>query len=358
MNSVTELIRGEISLSGPVSFARFMQLALYSPGGYYERRRTIGRQGDFYTSVSVGSLFGELLAFQFGEWLASPTCPDGQIVEAGAHDGQLATDVLSALERSNPTVFAAVEYWIIEPSLDRQAWQRETLGAHSGRVKWWRDWAEVPASGIRGVIFSNELFDAMPVHRLVWNAATCEWTELGVGWNGTQFVWTRLPDVTDGLTVIALPDALLAVLPDGFVVESCPEASRWWESAARALRRGRLLAIDYGLTDLEFLAPQRRNGTLRAFSRHHASNDPLFEPGSQDLTSHVNFTALRRAGETAGLTTEDYLTQAAFLGKIAPLTFAATETFGGWDAKRIRAWQTLTHPEHLGRSFRALVQTR
>ena len=358
MNSVTALISGEISRSGPVSFARFMELALYSPEGYYERRRIIGRQGDFYTSVSVGSLFGELLAFQFGEWMTSQTGLGGQIVEAGAHDGRLAADVLGAMERLHPKVVAALEYWIIEPSEDRRAWQRETLGDHLGRVKWWRDWADVPSRGVHGVIFSNELLDAMPFHRLAWHAATSTWTELGVSWNGTQFVWTRLPYVTAGLKLPDLPSAFLAVLPDGFVMETCPEALGWWKSAARALRSGKLLAIDYGLTDLEFLSPQRQNGTLRAISRHHASSEPLFDPGSQDLTAHVNFTALQQAGEAEGLATEDYLTQSAFLGRIAQLTFAAVETFGEWSAMRTRALQTLTHPEHLGRSFRALIQSR
>ena len=358
MNSVAALIRDEISCSGPVSCARFMQLALYSPEGYYQRRLTIGRQGDFYTSVSVGSLFGELLAFQFGVWMTSMMGQVGQIVEAGAHDGRLAADVLGGLERFHATMFGAVEYWIIEPSAEREAWQRETLGAHLGRVKWWRDWSHIPASGVQGVIFSNELFDAMPVHQLAWDVATSGWRELGVNWNGTQFVWTRLPELTAGVTAPELPDPLLAALPDGFVLETCPEASRWWESAARALRRGKLLAIDYGLTELEFLTPQRCNGTLRAYSSHHPSDDPLSDPGSQDLTTHVNFTALQQAGEAAGLKTEDYLSQAAFLGRIAPMTFAAVDSFGPWDAKRTRAWQTLTHPEHLGRAFRALVQSR
>ncbi|MBC8000954.1 MAG: SAM-dependent methyltransferase, partial [Opitutaceae bacterium] len=156
MNSVAALISSEISRSGPVSFARFMQLALYSPEGYYERRRIVGRQGDFYTSVSVGSLFGELLAFQFGEWMTAAAGCDGQIVESGAHDGRLADDMLTGLARSHPMVFRAMEYWIIEPSPERQAWQEETLGAHLGRVKWWRDWTDVPSSGVHGIIFSNE----------------------------------------------------------------------------------------------------------------------------------------------------------------------------------------------------------
>ena len=155
-----------------------------------------------------------------------------------------------------------------------------------------------------------------------------------------------------------LPAELMAVLPDGFTTEICPAAENWWRAAAGRLEGGRLLTIDFGLNAEEFFAPQRAGGTLRAYHRHRLSADVLGNVGEQDLTAHVNFSAIQAAGEAAGLRTERLETQARFLTGIARRAWDEGCGFGPWTSAHTRQFQTLTHPEHLGRPFRALVQAK
>src|SRR6185295_1623180 len=151
---------------------------LYCPkSGYYEPIRPIGRDGDFYTSVSTGSLFGEMLAFQFAHWLESVASSPLHLVEAGAHNGQLAFDILDWLKQRRPGLLSELEYWLIEPSPQRRAWQRAKLEQFAGRVQWAQSLQALPIDGVNGVIFSNELLDAFPVHRLVWDRKSRKWIE-------------------------------------------------------------------------------------------------------------------------------------------------------------------------------------
>jgi SAM-dependent MidA family methyltransferase len=202
-------------------------------------------------------------------------------------------------------------------------------------------------------MFSNELLDAFPVHRFGWDAQNKKWFEWGVAVASDKFIWAQIQPSAFSLQ----PSALEAVLPDGYTVETSPAAEIWWREAAGVLARGKLLAIDYGFTDDELFSPARTRGTLRAYFRHTATDDLLANPGEQDLTAHVNFSAIQKAGEDAGLKTEFFGSQAKFLTEI----LAAAErgnTLGKWSTKQTRQFQTLTHPEHLGRAFRALVQTK
>ena len=426
-------IREEIRKNRVISFARFMELALYCPEtGYYETKKDrVGRRGDFITSVSAGSLFGELLAFQFAEWLglggksgerraesgeigksssgssssSSSLVGQGsevQIVEAGAHDGRLAGDILAWLRINRPGLFEQIEYVIIEPSLRRQEWQRETLKSFAARVRWLPglDASRIThhVSRFHGIIFSNELLDAFPVHRFGWDAAQQAWFEWGVTLEGDTFCWSKIQNpeaishdhssrgdeaqtkiIHRQLTgeppvhpppgryggrairlppsIPNLPPSLLAVLPDGYVVETSPAAEQWWAQAAEMLTHGKLLTIDYGYSAEEMFSPTRLRGTLRAYSRHRVTGDLLADPGGQDLTAHVNFAGLQAAGETAGLRTEQFCTQPQFLTRILQ-SAVAEKCFARMDAKQVRQFQTLTHPEHLGRAFRVLVQGR
>ena len=227
MSNLAEIIAEEIRVRGAMPFARFMELALYCPVyGYYEKEEdNLGRRGDYYTSVSVGPLFGELLAFQFAEWLdgvvQSPKSgaslessvfglqsPDSSqqtdalraavLVEAGAHRGELAKDVLSWLSRYRPEIFERLEYWIVEPSSRRREWQRATLAGFAPRVRWAARPSEVgsptrsTAASSTRIIFSNELLDAMPVHRFGWDARKQVWFEWGVTLEAGRFAWARL----------------------------------------------------------------------------------------------------------------------------------------------------------------------
>jgi SAM-dependent MidA family methyltransferase len=353
MNALAAAIRREIGTHGVLPFAQFMELALYCPGlGYYETQKIPGRRGDFYTSVSVGELFGKLLACQFSAWLMEiRSAEDGLcIVEAGAHDGQLAGDILNWLKSNRPELFAEIKYLIVEPSATRQQWQKETLKDFAGKIHWLNDFKNL---SLQGIMFSNELLDAMPVHRFGWDAKQKKWFEWGVTADGEKFVWARLENSEFR---IQNPE-LEAVLPDNYTIETSPAAENWWREAAKSLRRGKLLTIDYGLTAEEMFSPARTNGTLRAYFRHRVGGDLLANVGEQDLTAHVNFSAIQKAGEEAGLKTEMFCTQPQFLTRILQ-TAIKDESFADLDAKQARQFQTLTHPEHLGRAFRVLVQSR
>ena len=363
-----------------------MEVALYHPElGYYERDRTVvGQRGDFYTSVSVGELFGQLLAYQFAEWLeelqvrnADHGIPDAplQIVEAGAHDGQLAEDILLWLQKRRPDLWGRVEYWLLDPSPRRQEWQRGRLSMFAPRVRWFANWGEIQAAGgVTGIIFANELLDAFPVHRLAWSAAEQRWVEWGVRVAGDRFIWVRLPELHPNVAELAQPAAvfgtlheslresawanLAAVLPEGFILERTPFAELWWKIAAQSLRQGKLLTFDYGHAVGEMINPTKPAGTLRAYRDHQLVPDILAEPGEQDITAHVNFAGITHGGESAGLATVELTEQSRFLSRAAQRTMRQPAVFGEWTRERARQFQTLTHPDHLGRSFSVLVQKR
>ena len=363
---MSKILAEEVHKHGVLPFARFMELALYSPKyGYYERSdAVIGGSGDYYTSVSAGSLFGELLAFQFTEWAEELKIRPLQLVEAGAHGGILCVDMLSWIAQELPALYEVTEYWIVEPSKARQAWQHAQLEKFAGRVRWADSMSSLLPSGINGVIFSNELLDAMPVHRLGWDAGRKNWFEWGVALDGKKLVWQKCDTSREQIEAalesahVDLPSELAAALPDGFTLEISPAAATWWTEAARTLRCGKLLAIDFGRTVEELLKPCSEQGTLRAYRRHHASSDLLANPGEQDLTAHVNFTQLQRIGEKLGLRTEGLPSQEQFLSHIAQRMWKKKPSLGRWTSKQVRQFQTLTHPEHLGRAFRVLIQGR
>lgn len=357
MTPLVEIIRAEIRERGDLSFARFMELALYHPEhGYYEQdRRQVGRAGDFYTSVSVGPLFGELLAFRLAGWLARLAGPVA-LLEGGAHDGRLAADILGWIRGQRPELFERLQYILLEPSPRRRAWQAETLRDFSGTVRWVNGPTDLHGAPVNGVVFSNELLDAFPVRRFGWDAGVRDWFEWGVTWAGDRFAWTRLPGRPDEPPA-AVPEALAGVLPDGYCRETSPSAVAWWGAAARAVREGWLVAVDYGLTEEEIFSPARVAGTLRAYSRHRVGGDLLADPGGQDLTAHVQFPEIQRAGEAAGWKTVELTTQPRWLTRIMAES-QGDAAFGRWDSVRVRQFQTLTHPEHLGRAFRVLVQQR
>ncbi len=207
------------------------------------------------------------------------------------------------------------------------------------------------------VVFCNELLDAMPVHRIGWDATKGEWFEWGVSAADGQFVWTRLSQATAGIEIPVLPPALLAVLPDGFTTEVCPVAVRWWRKAAELPGTHWMMAFDYGLEADERFVPERVAGTLRGYRAHQVVQDVLACPGDQDITAHVNFTELQASGESAGLVTDTFSTQAQFLTCLAADAWK-DPGFADWTSKQTRQFQTLTHPEHLGRAFKVLVQRR
>jgi len=393
-----------------------MELALYCPVyGYYEKEGdTVGQKGDFYTSVSVGTLFGQLLAVQFAEWLdnskseADNAHSTLQLIEGGAHNAALAKDILQWMQEYRPALFERLEYWIVEPSERRQKRQKQVLADFLHKVTWVNGLSELqvdfPQSGsiptgaaqqgshsepaerkskeqpqrnpgsnrvttpggvaVRRIIFCNELLDAMPVHRWGWDAKRKTWFEWGVALRDQQFFWARLPPPTSKSSELTawphapFEPALLEVLPDGFTLETSPSALAWWRQAACVLEAGKLVTLDYGLTQQELFSPERAAGTLRAFRRHHPSLNILTDPGQQDLTADVDFSAIQRCGETAGLKTEAFLTQSQFLTAIAARIWSGEFKFEKWTPKDTGLFKTLTNPEHLGHRFRVLIQSK
>jgi SAM-dependent MidA family methyltransferase len=302
--------------------------------------------------------------------------PALRLIEAGAHDGQLATDILGWLRERRPEIAARLEYWILEPSARRCALQEQRLSRFHGQVRWARNFAELsalrPPAAVglpeQAIFFSNELLDAMPVNRFGWDAGERTWFEWAVTLREEAFAWARLPceyarvsrslgpgagAAADGLW---LNPELLSVLPDGFTIDLSIAALDFWQNAAEFLRGGKLVTFDYGLEVQDLFLPERRDGTLRAYHRHQVLADALARPGEQDLTAHVNFTAIQRTGEAAGLRTELFLNQAQFLTGIAVRACKDPGAFGNWTPARVRQFQTLTHPEHLGTAFRVLAQ--
>ena len=344
-------------------FSVFMAECLYHPlFGYYSKDfARVGRRGDFVTSVSTGDLFGALLCERFVAWDKGVSNEVLTWVETGAHDGRLAVDILSHCREYFPAIYDRVRYLILDPSAKRRAVQARTLADHGNRVEWSDDWGALPDETVSGVIFSNELLDAFPVDRLIWDARQLQWQVSAVTYEDGDFKWTLFDGPTPPEVQAfaeSLPIELRRVLPAGFTTELGSEASRWWTDAAERLRRGHLVAIDYGLTREQLLAPHRAQGTLRAYSQHHQNADLLASPGEQDLTAHVDFTAIQNAGLAAGLSTLHFQPQGVFLTETLKMIQQRDPSSDLLGPARRKQWQALTHPSHFGRSFSVLVQER
>src|SRR5436190_1968212 len=353
--ALTDLIRQKIRRDGPVSFAWFMEQALYHPElGYYSSGRcVIGRKGDYFTNVSVGPLFGRILAAQFAEmWEALGRPEDFVIVEQGAHQGDFARDVLGAVRERRPDFFAALRYWIVEPFPILSERQKETLWDFSGMVAWKKSLAELEP--FCGVHFSNELLDAMPV-RLISKGADADWEERRVAESGDGFGFVTAP-----ITCEELRRRLQAIprdLPEGYETEVNLRAFDWMDQLAPKLTRGYVLAVDYGHSRENYYAPERSSGTLQCYSNHRVLPSPLTEIGHADITAHVDWTSLAEQAEARHLAVAGFTDQHHFATGI--VTALMAEEFGpnAGGATR-RALQTLLHPEFLGTTFQFLALTK
>ena len=355
--ALKRLIVERIESEGGISFAEFMRMALYHPGlGYYSGgREAIGREGDYLTSPEVSSLFGAMIGRQLREmWEAMGSPPEFHIVEAGAGTGALARDILAWTSRAAREFLAAVRYTIVEHNEEATARQRRLLSAEglAEHAAWTN---ELPAS-IEGCILSNELLDAMPVHRVRVEGGRLR--EIYVTWDGERFT----EELRDPSADITQYFESLGLLPgEGCVAEVNLEALRWMSEAGEALARGFVLTFDYGYEADELYAPWRKEGTLLGFYRHNPSSDPYARIGRQDLTSHVDFTSVRRAGEEAGLTTVGIVTQSEFLASLGISEALEPPSGEAPDMEeyfaRRRAVTELVDPGGLGR-IRVLVQAK
>jgi SAM-dependent MidA family methyltransferase len=339
--ALTGFIRETIRRDGPVRFDWFMEQALYHPHfGYYSSGQCqIGRRGDYFTNVSVGSLFGRMLATQFTEmWEIMGRPDDFTIVEQGAHHGEFAHDVLAAM-REFP---ATLRYCIIEPFPILQGRQEKTLTEFGGKVTWTKSLTDLePFSGVH---FSNELIDSMPV-RLIARDAAGEWQEKFVADSDSNFVFITKPIADPQLR------AALEKIPQNEDIACETEvnlaASDWIQTVAQKLQRGFVLAVDYGYLRPEFYATERTSGTLQSFARHHTVSSPLDDVGHVDITAHVEWTTIAEHAEDSGLNLIGFTDQHHFMtALLARHTPAESER---------RALQTLLHPEFLGTRFQYLA---
>lgn len=348
-----DLLRQRIAAQGPLDFPDFMSTALYHPDlGYYAREpRQIGRNGDFFTSVSVGPLFGELLARRFLRWWQSAGCPQHwRIIECGSHDGTLAADVLRALSQLDATALDALEYAIPEPIPRLRNAQRLTLHPFLPHVLHLANSAELAAHPLPGIAFGNEVLDALPFHVLEWQATGWHSCHVGCGSDG-RFCWeTRHRQAAPALTSALAP--LGTDFPIGYRTELRTGYAAFFAPLLDALSSGMLLWLDYGFARPDYYHPARHQGTLRTFSRHRAAADPLLDPGGIDITAHVDFTAVAEAAMTLGCRPLTFRNQGSWLTEVGRECLLAMEDRP--DARLLRQFQSLVHPAHLGGRFHVL----
>jgi len=363
-SELVELIRTEIEANGPISFARFMELALYYPerGYYASGRANIGRRGDFFTNVSVGPLFGKLLAAQFAEiWEKLGRPGDFEIVEQGAHDGIFAADVLSALRQFAGDCFAVTSYCIVEPFSIWRERQKKNLREFAEKTCWVASVNEI--APFVGIHFSNELFDSLPVHLIVSggvaNGATAwneKFVEHRLSAGAPSGVELRCPGAPfEFVTSIVnrsdlLPDHL-GFFPAGFETEVNLAAPKLVGKIAAKLSRGVILTIDYGFPRTEFYSLHRSRGSLQVRANQKTLSSPFHEIGLADISVHVEWTSLAEAAQSSGAKPIGFTDQHHFLTGIISTFFPEVK----FDPSEKRALQTLLHPEMLGRNFQALA---
>jgi SAM-dependent MidA family methyltransferase len=355
--ALKEAIIGRIQQEGGISFRDFMAMALYEPrlGYYCSDRPVIGRDGDYLTSPEVTPVFGAIAGRQLHQmWEAMGSPPRFDIVEAGAGNGTLCRDILSWVRRAALEMLEATCYTIIEPVPALETHQRRAIELDSleDRVGWQ---CELP-SGIEGCIITNELLDSMPVHRVAMEDGRLR--EVFVTWDGARF--------GDELREPSKPELeayfeRVGLLPgEGCTAEVNLAATEWMAQAGEALRRGFVLTFDYGYEAEELYARWRKDGTLLCFYKHNPSGDPYARIGRQDMTSHVDFTSVRRSGEEAGLKPLGLVRQSDFL-----INVGISESVPPGDGEigleerlaRRRAISELLDPAGLGR-VRVLAQAK
>jgi SAM-dependent MidA family methyltransferase len=299
---LSEIIIQKIGKDGPMSFYDFMEMCLYYPGmGYYTSLQDkIGKKGDFYTSSNISSVFGAMIGKQLEQMWDITGKKKFTIVEYGAGTGMLSHDILEYL-KNNPAFYEQLNYCIIEKSPVMREKEKALL---TGKVNWYDTIRDIPV--ITGCILSNELVDNFSVHQVVMQD---ELMEVFVDYkNG--FVETLKPAGNALTNYLA---ELNVVLPKGFRTEINLEATEWIKEIAACLQKGFVLTIDYGYLSEELYKDRRSRGTLLCYHKHTINDQPYSNIGEQDITTHINFSALSHWGLKYGLDTCGFTNQAGFL---------------------------------------------
>ena len=350
---VVKRVQTEIEGRGGVlPFDRYMDLVLYEPGlGYYASgTRKFGRQGDFVTAPELGSLYGRCVARQVAQILAQ--LDGGSLLEFGAGSGVLAATVLTELAERDSL---PAEYLIVEVSPALRAQQQQTLAGQIEqnlvKVRWLDS---LPESGFRGVILANEVLDAMPIIRFRVGAEG-HMTAGVVRRNGhLDWSWQRDPSHDGRIDRLVQQYGLVA----DYTSEVNPRAAAWMQTVGRVLDAGLILVMDYGYPGAEYYHYERSDGTLMCHYQHRAHMDPFLYPGLQDLTAHVDFSAVAAAGQLAGLDIAGFTSQEAFLLSTGVLDLVAHESSGPVDPKLSAELKQLTLSSEMGESFKALAMVK
>lgn len=344
-------IRTEIEQGGGhIGFDRYMELALYAPGlGYYSAgSQKFGEAGDFVTAPELSALFSRCLARQVGDVLAQ--IPQGDVLEFGAGSGIMAATLLQELATLGQL---PRRYQILELSSELRERQRQTLQTQAPALCARVEWLDSLPSGFRGVALANEVLDAMPVQRFCIHYD--EPHQVMVGWNGKGL------ELVEGAADAALFGRLehlrqAYALPDGYCSEINLRAEQWIAALGEMMAQGVALLIDYGFPQREYYHPQRSDGTLMCHYRHRAHGDALCWPGLQDITAHVDFTAVGEAALQAGLAVRGYTNQASFLIACG-LTELLAEAEGALRSQLSLSNQVkrLTMPGEMGELFKVMA---
>lgn len=353
-------IRDEIKMQGGViSFAQFMQMALYEPGfGYYTSvQQTLGVDGDFVTAPEISPLFGRCIAHFCQQALQDIN--EGSLLEFGAGSGSMAADILLELESRDAL---PPSYLIVELSAELKQRQRQTLQDKVphllSRVEWLQS---LPKPGFRGIVLGNELLDAMPVHR--FRVESSGFMSLGVAWSGVDQAFvqqTMQPTPALLKSLKNIEQTLGEKFPVGYESEVSLTHAAWLKSVDEILQEGLLLLIDYGYGRSEYYLPQRHMGTLMCHYRQRAHADPFRFIGVQDLTAYVDFTTVIEAATEQGMTLLGYTTQCGFLLEnglegLMPDPKKVTQRDLLTFAQQVK---TLTLPSEMGERFKVMALSK
>ena len=349
-DELTALIAREIQAAGGhISFARYMELALYAPGlGYYSAgSRKLGAAGDFITAPELSPLFAQCLARQLAQWHGEGLY---HVLEIGAGSGALAAEMLLALQALN---CAPEHYFILELSADLRERQQACIAQRAPALLSRVQWLDALPDTFEGVIVANEVLDATPAHVVLTHQDAVLEACVQVAKDGGAFTWHE----TTAPQAIARAAQACHLPPSGYRTEINLAAAALVESLARTLTRGAMIFIDYGFPAHEFYHPQRSSGTLMCHYRHHAHDDPFAFVGLQDITTHVDFSAVAAAGMAGGATLAGYTSQANFL-----INCGITELLSATPASDARAYaplaaqaQKLLSPAEMGELFKVIV---
>jgi SAM-dependent MidA family methyltransferase len=342
------LIRAEIAEHDWIPFSRYMECALYAPGlGYYSGSlQKFGSGGDFITAPELSPLFGQCLATQIAQLM---TLSAPHVMEAGAGSGRLAADLLGALDRMG---CAPESYRILELSADLRERQRSLIAREVPALAPRVVWLDQLPQRFSGVVFGNELLDAMPVERVRTARQGIEEAGLTLDADGRIALSWRPASP-------ALEEAALALnLPIGFETEIGLAGRAWMAELARRIERGSLLLIDYGFPQSEYYHPDRSAGTLMCHYRHHSHTEALWMPGLCDITAHVDFTAMAQAAFDAGMSLAGYTSQANFLLNCGILDLLTPDADALTRSRQNSGMNQLTSPAEMGELFKVICMTK